>query len=72
MEEEIFEIGGIKYKRSPEPLKDGDEVFCICKNPVVPYGTKGKITSVWYDRVEYLNSEYVIASGETAKLIPIK
>ncbi len=29
MSEEIFEIEGVKYKRSPERLKDGDEVYNV-------------------------------------------
>ena len=72
--EEIFEIDGKKYKRSKEPLKDGDEVFCILKDSEskVPYGTKGFIASVWYDRVNYLGNEYVIWRNETAKLEPIE
>lgn len=71
--EQIFEIEGVKYKRSSEPLKDNDEVFCICTDPSskVPYGTKGFIASVWYDRVNYLGNEYVIWGHETAKLIPV-
>jgi len=70
---EIFNIDGKKYKRSDEPLKDGDEVYCILNHPnsKIPYGTKGKITSVWYDRVEYFGKEFVIWENETAKLIPL-
>lgn len=70
---EIFEINGVKYKRSEEDLKDGDEVFCISKHPnsKVPFGTKGKIVSMWYDRVEFLGTEYVIWHNQIAKLIPL-
>lgn len=71
---EIFEIDGVKYKRSEDEMEDGDEVFFILKNPNsrIPFGTKGKIASMWYDRVEYLGTEYVIWGNETAKLVPIK
>jgi hypothetical protein len=71
--DEIFEINGVKYKHSTEPWKDGDEVFCIFDHPdsKVPYGTKGKIVSMWYDRVEFLGNEYVIWRNQTAKLIAI-
>ena len=71
--EEIFEIDGKKYIRSKEPLKDDDEVYCIVKDErcPVPYGTKGRIASVWYDRVEYNGKEYVIWGNETAKLIEL-
>ena len=77
-EEQIFEINGIKYKRSQKPLNDNDEVYCISKEGkisaadiIVPYGTKGKISSVWYDRVEYNGVEFVIWPHQTAKLEPI-
>ena len=70
--QEIFIIDGKRYVRSPEPLRTGDEVYCILKeNSNVPYGTKGKITSIWFDRVEYNGREYVIWGNQTAKLIPL-
>lgn len=68
---EIFIIEGKKYIRSTEPLRDNDEVYFIYKgnDAKIPFGTKGFIESVWYDRVNYLGNEYVIWLNQTAKLI---
>lgn len=74
MEEKIFEINGIKYKRSKDNVKDGDELYVILKADSIregcktTYGDKGKL-DMWYDRVIFPNGEeFVYWSDEFAKL----
>lgn len=72
-EERIFNINGKKFIRSKEKLRDGDEVYCICihKDSKIPYGTKGHIVSMQWDRVSFLDQEFVIWHDQTAKLIEL-